>query len=152
MDGQVNTYNVRLYAAAGQPPEFNYEVNISREKLTVWIGLCGGGQIIGPFFFERNVTGQMYLQMINNDVVPQLQQYFQRQIRGTFRNLWWVQDGAPAHRLITVRDRLRELFGNRVIALYQDVEWPPKSSDLTPCDFFLWGTYRTKCTQLRHTI
>jgi hypothetical protein len=144
MNGQVNTHNVREYAVAGQPPEFNYEVNISQEKLTVWIGLCGSGQIIGPFFFERNVTGQIYLQMINNDVVPQLQQHFQRQIEGVFRNLWWVQDGAPAHRLIAVRDRLRELFGHRVIALYHNVEWPPRSPDLTPCDFFLWGYLKNK--------
>lgn len=59
MNGHVNTHNVRAYAVARQPPEFNYEVNISRDKLTVWIGLCGNGQIIGPFFFERNVTGQV---------------------------------------------------------------------------------------------
>jgi hypothetical protein len=25
--------------------------------LTVWIGLCGNGQIIGPFLFDRNVNG-----------------------------------------------------------------------------------------------
>lgn len=82
--------------------------------------------------------------MINDDVVPQLEQYFRRQIGGVFRNLWWVQDGAPAHRLIAVRDRLRELFGHRVIALYEDVEWPPRSPDLTPCDFFLWGYLKNK--------
>ena len=144
MNGQVNTHNVRAYAVARQPPEFNYEVNISRDKLTVWIGLCGNGQIIGPFFFGRNVTGQVYLQVINNDVVPQLEQYFRRQIGGVFRNLWWVQDGAQAHRLIAVRDRLRELFGHRVIALYEDVEWPPRSPDLIPCDFFLWGYLKNK--------
>ena len=61
--------------------------SVARDKLTVWIGLCGNGQIIGQFFFERNVTGQVYLQMINNDVVPQLEQYFRRQIGGVFRNL-----------------------------------------------------------------
>ena len=84
MNGEVNTHNVREYAVAGQPPELNYEVNISRNKLTVCIGLCGNRQIIGPFFFERNVTGQVYLQMINNDVVPQLEQYFRRPIGGVF--------------------------------------------------------------------
>ena len=55
--------------------------------------------------------------MINNDVVPQLQQHFQRQIEGAFRNLWWVKDGAPAHRLIAVRDRLTELFRHHVIGM-----------------------------------
>ena len=145
MNGQVNTQNVREYAASGQPPEFNFDVNISREKLTVWVGLCGNGQIIWPFFFNRNIDGLNYLQMINDDVIPQLQQHSQRQAGGAFRNLWWVQDGAPAHRLVAVRERLRELFGQRVIAqLYHNVEWPQRSPGLTPCDFFLWGYLKSK--------
>ena len=62
-----------------------------------------------------------------------------------FRGLWWAQDGAPAHRLIEVRDRLNRVFGNnRVIGLGHDVEWPPRSPDLTPCDFFLWGYLKDK--------
>ena len=52
--------------------------------------------------------------------------------------------GAPAHRLVAVRERLRELFGQRVIALYHNVEWSPRSPDLTPCDFFLWGYLKSK--------
>ena len=45
----------------------------------------------------------------------------------------------PAHRLIAVRDRLKELCGERVIAMNHAVEWPLRSPDLTPCDYFLWG-------------
>jgi hypothetical protein len=37
------------------------------------------------------------------------------------------------------------VFGNnRVIGLGHDVEWPPRSRDLTPCDFFLWGYTKDK--------
>ena len=68
MNGRVNSHNVREYAPAGEPPEFNFDVNMSREKLTVWIGLCGNGQLIGPFFFDRNIDGLEYLRMINNNV------------------------------------------------------------------------------------
>ena len=82
--------------------------------------------------------------MINNDVLPQLLQHFELQVGGAFRHLWWVQDWAPAHRLRAVTARLRELFGNRVIALHHAVEWPPRSPDLTPCDFFLWGYFKAK--------
>ena len=64
---------------------------------------------------------------------------FSLQQRGVFRRLWWVQDGAPAHRLVAVKKRLAEVFGNRVIALYHDVDWPPESLDLTSCDFFSLG-------------
>ncbi len=101
----MNTQNVREYARIGQPPEFNFGVNMSRQKLTVWWGLCGNGQVVGPFLIERNVDGNRYLQMIINNVGE------------VFRGLWSFQDGAPAHCLFVVTDRLRELFGNRVVAL-----------------------------------
>ena len=70
-------------------------------------------------------------------VIPQLLQLFPDQvINETFQRLWWFQDGAPAHRLLQVRTRLREVFLDRVVALHHDVEWPARSPDLTPCDFF----------------
>ena len=53
--------------------------------------------------------------------------------------LWWAQEGAPVHRRIIVRGRLNEVFHNCVIALGHETEWPPRSPDLTPCDFFLRG-------------
>ncbi|XP_030853893.1 uncharacterized protein LOC115929307 [Strongylocentrotus purpuratus] len=80
--------------------------------------------------------------MLNDFVVPQLDQVFQRQRRGVFRRAWWAHDGAPAHGAIVVRDRLQALFGPRIIALHQPHEWPARSPDLTPCDFFLWGTLK----------
>jgi hypothetical protein len=84
--------------------------------------------------------------MLNEFVLPQLAEHFNNQYwEGRFRGLWWAQDGAPAHRLIAVRDRLNDVFGNhRIIGLGHDVEWPPRSPDLTPCDFFLWGYLKDK--------
>ena len=83
--------------------------------------------------------------MINHDAVPELKLHFQRQQNGVFRHLWWAQDGATAHRLITVRNRLHEHFGDRVVALVHAVECPlPRSPDMTPCDFFLWGYLKDK--------
>ncbi|XP_041477271.1 uncharacterized protein LOC121425309 [Lytechinus variegatus] len=49
------------------------------------------------------------------------------------------EDGAPCHRSRDVTERLTQLFGDRVISLDQEVEWPPRSPDMTPLDFFLWG-------------
>ena len=79
------------------------------------------------------------LDMIDDQIVPVLEAIFQRQRRGVFRRLWLVQNGAPAHQRVAVRDRLRELFADRVIAIYNEIEWPPRPADLTPCDFFLFG-------------
>ena len=146
MNGEVNTQNVRQYAPKGHPPAFNFERSHSREHLTVWAALCGNGMIFGPYFFEQNVNGIAYLRMFNEFVFPQLAERFNNQHwEGMFRGLWWAQDGAPAHRLIAVRDRLNAVFGNnRVIGLGHNVEWPPRSPDLTPCDFFLWGYIKDK--------
>ena len=58
-----------------------------------------------------------------------------------------MQDGAPPHRRRIVTDRLTELFGDRVITLNRAVEWPPRSPDLTPLDFFLWGYLKSKVYQ-----
>ena len=83
--------------------------------------------------------------MLDEYVFPQLAGHFRDQyLDGVFQKLWWAQDGAPAHRLIAVRNLLNEAFVNRVIVLKHDVEWPPRSSDLTQCSFFLWGYLKNK--------
>ena len=137
MNREVNTHNICQYAPKGQPPAFNFERNDSRAKLTVWAALSGNGLLVGPYFFYGNVNGIAYLRMLNKFVFPQLAVNFNHYWEGLFRGLWWAQDGAPAHRLIQVGN-------NRVVGLDHDVEWPPRSPDLTPCDFFLWGYLKDK--------
>ena len=154
MNGEVCTHNVRQYAQKGHPPEFNFERNASREKLHIWAAICGNGVILGPYFFDRNVTGIVYLRMLNEFVFPQLVVHFGNQYwEGHFPNLWWVQDGASPHRVINVRDRLNEVFGNnRVVGLGHDVEWPPRSPDLTPCDFSCGAILRVKFSLIHHRL
>ena len=36
------------------------------------------------------------------------------------------------------------LFLGRVISRNGDITWPPRSPDLTACDFFLWGYLKAK--------
>ena len=139
LNGEVNSHNIHHYAERHHPPNIAFERSMSREKVTVWIGISGNGHLFGPFFFNGNVNRQRYLDMLNDFVVPELKQVFPRQRQGDFRRAWWVQDGAPAHRSRVVRDCLAELFNIRIIALNHPVEWPARSPDLTPCDFFLWG-------------
>ena len=84
--------------------------------------------------------------MLNNEVIQWLMLLFDFDIGNDalFNQLWWFQDGAPAHGVQAVRERLRRVFGDRVVALHHDVEWPHRSPDLTPCDFFLWGYLKQK--------
>ena len=48
-------------------------------------------------------------------------------------------DGAPAHFALDVREYLDNVFPNRWIGRGGPVQWPPRSPDLTPMDFFIWG-------------
>ena len=145
MNGEVNSQNVREYAPQGERPDLNYDINASRELCTVWMGLCGNGTLLGPFYFEGTVTTASYLRMLNEETFPQLADAFGDQlVNGHSSRLWWAQDGAPPHRSHEVRNWLAELFRHHVISLYYDVEWPPLSPDLTPCDYFLWGHLKSK--------
>ena len=51
----------------------------------------------------------------------------------------YQQDGAPPHWRMDVRDSLNATFPNRWIGRDGPNCWPPRSPDLTPLDFFLWG-------------
>ena len=42
-------------------------------------------------------------------------------------SVWWFQDWAPCHRQQLITHRIRELFGNQVVALPHVPEWPPRS-------------------------
>ena len=47
-NGAVNNHNVRMYVPANQPQYCHYSVNDSRPKLTLWLGLCGNGDMFLP--------------------------------------------------------------------------------------------------------
>ncbi|GFX57219.1 transposable element Tc3 transposase [Trichonephila clavipes] len=55
------------------------------------------------------------------------------------RELWFQQDGATCHTARDTIDLLKDTFGDRLISRFGPVNWPPRSCDLTPQDFFLWG-------------
>ena len=93
-----------------------------------------------PFFFEGNVNVENYIQMLSEEVFPQLVEMFGDQFEnGTFQRLCWAQDGAPGHRAREVRNWLLDFFQHKVIALYNVSERPARSPDMNPCDYFLWG-------------
>ncbi|GFT59180.1 putative DD41D transposase [Trichonephila clavipes] len=106
------------------------------EKLTVWCALWAGG-IIGPHFKNdegHNVTvsGDRYRAMITNFFIPELNNH-------DVQELWFQQDGATCHTARATIDLLKDTFGDRLISRFGPVNWPPRSCDLTPLDYFLWG-------------
>ncbi|GFW01932.1 DUF4817 domain-containing protein [Trichonephila clavipes] len=69
--------------------------------------------------------------------------------------LWFQQDGATCHTAHATIDLLKDTFGDRQISRFGPVNWPPRSCDLTPLDYFLWGyvkslVYANKSQTLDH--
>ncbi|GFT95855.1 histone-lysine N-methyltransferase SETMAR [Trichonephila clavipes] len=53
--------------------------------------------------------------------------------------LWFQQDGATCPTVRATIDLLKDTFGDRLFSRFGPVNWPPRSCDLTPLDYFLWG-------------
>ena len=111
--------------------------------MTVWCGFWSGG-IIGPYFFEDEggatitVNGDTYRTMITDFFVPALDGI-------DMDNVWFQQDDATCHTPHATIDLLRETFDGGLISRNVDVNWPPRSCDLTQLDYFLWGAVKDKC-------
>lgn len=132
LNGLVNRHNSVYYDTIN--PHITVETQLNQPGVLVWAGLSSSG-LIGPYFFEGNVTGQSYLEMLQTYLVPGLKTLYPNEMQ----KLYFQQDGAPAHYSLSVREYLSTQFNGRVIGRRGTIEWPPRSPDLTPLDFFLWG-------------
>lgn len=101
-----------------------------------WAGILDT-TIIGPFFFDANVSGETYEEMLTDYILPEIHRRGFDSIE-----ICYMHDGAPAHITRDVRRCLDDNFhswigrgeGERKL-----LAWPPRSPDLNMLDFFLWG-------------
>ena len=49
------------------------------------------------------------------------------------------------HRAEAILDDLRSVFEEHIISRRADVVCPPRSCDLIPLDYYLWGAVKDKC-------
>lgn len=83
------------------------------------------------------VNGDRYRDMINDFLWQELEDI-------NLDEVWFQQDGATCHTAALTINLLRTKFNNRVISRFGDVNWPPRSCDITPLDYFLWGALKDK--------
>ncbi|GFV67457.1 uncharacterized protein TNCV_4621381 [Trichonephila clavipes] len=138
LNGYVNKQNCRIWSEAN--PQVYVETPLHPEKLTVWCALWAG-IIIGPYFKNdegHNVTvnGDRYRAMITNFFIPELNNH-------DVQELWFQQDGATCHTARATINLLKDTFGDCLISRFGPVNWPPRSCDLTPLDYFLWGDVKS---------
>lgn len=107
-------------------------------SVNVWIGVIGDF-LIGPHFLPGRLTGEQYRQFIEH-VLPELLEDVPLEQR---RSMWFMHDGAPPHFSLVARQYLDENYTDRWIGRAGPQFWPPRSPDLNPIDFFLWGHLKT---------
>ncbi|GFX55198.1 putative transposable element [Trichonephila clavipes] len=76
------------------------------------------------------VNGDRYRAMITNFFIPELN-------NPDVQELWFQQDGATCYTARATIDLLKDTLGDRLISRLGPVNWPPRSCDLTPLDYFL---------------
>lgn len=102
-----------------------------------WSGIIDR-TVIGPYFFEANVSGDSYLEMLVDFLLPTLHR------NGlNASEICYMHDGAPPHIPAPVRQCLDDNFRcwiGRCEGVNKLLPWPPRSPDLNMLDFFFWGT------------
>lgn len=147
MNGEVNRHNCRYWSDAN--PTWVAPIREhSPAKVMVWCGIWDT-RIIGPFFIYNTLTAPQYLMLLQDLVFPSI-----LNADGIFPS-YFQHDGAPPHYGIGVREWLGEQLPGKWIGRRGPVEWPPRSPDLTPLDFYLWGhlkqiVYAESIRDLRH--
>ena len=68
-----------------------------------------------------------------------VQQIYDTENKGL--NGWFQQDSATADTANQSMHELRSVFGDRISSRGL---WPPRSPDITPCNFYLWGTLNNR--------
>ena len=104
-----------------------------RQTVNVWAGILGH-RIIGPYFIEGYLTGERYLQLLEENVAVAVE------------NLELVDqhDGCPSNNSRQVKEYLDNTFPHHWIGRGGTINWPARSPDLAPNDFVLWGHLKNK--------
>jgi len=79
------------------------------------------------------MNAESYLQVLEDYVWPIVSGW------ENIDELVFMHDGAPPHFALSVRTWLDQKLPGRWLGQRGLQEWPARSPDLTPCDFFLWG-------------
>ena len=84
------------------------------------------------------VNGNRYWAMLNEFLFTKIEEE-------DIGNIWFQQDDAMCHTAEATLDVLRPAFEYCIISRRADIVWPHRSCDLTPLDYYLWGTVKDKC-------
>ena len=137
-NGINNTRNSHRWSH--ENPHGTVETNFQRRfSINVWCGMIDD-TLIGPVILDDLITGQNYLDFLQNELPKQLQDV----PLATRIAMYFQHDGASSHYTRHVMQHLNDTFPNRWIGRGSTINWPPRSPDLTPLDFCLWGWMKSE--------
>lgn len=142
LTGEVNNQNFRFWS--DENPNWVRETHMQYpQKVNVWCGMIDR-YLIGLFFFQENLNAQRYERLLLDQIIPAIRNIFPN----NFEEIWFQQNGAPPHFGVGPRKILNQIFTRRWIGRRNQNEggedWPPRSPDLSPLDYYLWGYIKSK--------
>ncbi|KAJ4427702.1 hypothetical protein ANN_25354 [Periplaneta americana] len=132
-DGITNFHNQHVWAYENPRATVPSHHQV-RFSLNMWAGIIGD-RLVGPHVLVNRLTGQAYTNFLENTIPHVLKDtpLINRQ------HIHFLHDGAPAHFSRTARRYLDRRFPDRWVGGGGPIAWPPRSPDLNPLDFYLWG-------------
>jgi hypothetical protein len=127
----VNSQNNRYWSA--ENPRLIHELPLHDERIGAWCAISAC-RIIGPIFYDSAVNAARYM---NNILSP----FFAKLTEGERLYGVFQLDFATAHMSYVSLEALWKVFSDHIISRGL---WPPRSPDLVPCDFYLWGSLKDK--------
>jgi hypothetical protein len=107
--------------------------------ICVWCGMIDE-MSFGPVILEDRVTGENYLDVLQNELPKQLEDV----PLATRIATYFHRDGVLSHYIRLVMQRLNYNFPNWWIDSSSTTNWPPRSPDVTPLDFCLWAWMKSE--------
>ncbi|KAK3917796.1 Transposable element Tc3 transposase [Frankliniella fusca] len=116
-DGSTNRHNAHHWSDKGNNPHC-YQDNRGQGdfSVSVWAGIVDDF-VSGPYVWPNNVTAQEYADFLNHEL-PHLLENLPLEVR---RDMWFQQDGHPAHTSLAARGILNRDFPNRYLISQFDI-------------------------------
>jgi hypothetical protein len=131
LSGYVNPQKTGIWS--DENPHAVYQTPLHDIKIGVWCAVSVR-RIIGPIFYHETVNSDRH---VRNILVP----FFEQLNDDERQYVYFQQDSATAHTARNSMSALQDMFDGRNISTGF---WPPRSSDLSVCEFYLWGKLKGK--------
>ena len=115
----------------------SFNVTNTGFSINIWAGIIAD-RIIGPYLLPNRLTGEIYLTFLR-DTLPTFLDAVPLEIRQV---MWLQHDRAPTNFDRNVRNHLNVTYPDLWIGRGGPVPWPARLPDLTPLDYFLWGSMK----------